>query len=145
MFFRPYFYAICCPLLPSLLRGRRHRAYTKNMKFHCFLWVASQMCLFLAAPEASKFQRARVAKIDGKQAQTKNPRDQKQSNKKQTFLRPKWLPKWTPETSRNVCGRRSATQAFKKFSWTPPGRQKKIEKLILKSSAAIPAFPKGVG
>ena len=64
--FRPYFYAICCPLLPSLLRGRRHRAYTKNMKFHCFLWVASQMYLFLAAPEASKFQRACVANIDGK-------------------------------------------------------------------------------
>ena len=57
----------------------------KNMNFHWFLWVASQMCLFLAAPEASKFQRARVAKIDGNQAQTKNPRDQKQNNKNNYF------------------------------------------------------------
>ena len=62
--FRPYFYPIFCPLLPSLLRGRRHRAFAKILKKHWFLWVASHMCLFLAAPEAIKFQRARVANND---------------------------------------------------------------------------------
>ena len=39
---------------------------------------------------------------------------------KQHFLRPKWLPKWTPEASRNVCTRRSATEAAKNASWGAP-------------------------
>ena len=143
MFFRPYFYAICCPLLPSLLRGRRHRAYTKNMKFHWFLWVASQMYLFLAAPEASKFQRARVAKIDGKQAQTKNPRDQKQSNKKTNIFEAKMAPKMDPgdlqKRVRKTVGKSSAQKGLLDAS----GAAKQSENHILTSSAAIPAFPKG--
>ena len=57
-------YSIYCPLLPSLLRGRRHRAYAKILKKHWFLWVASHMRLFLAAPEAIEFQRTRVANIE---------------------------------------------------------------------------------
>ena len=39
---------------------------------------------------------------------------------KRAFLRPKWLPKWTPEASRNVCTRRSATEAAKNASWGAP-------------------------
>ena len=38
--------------LPSLLRGRRRRAYADILKMHRILWVASHMRLFLAAPEA---------------------------------------------------------------------------------------------
>ena len=39
---------------------------------------------------------------------------------KGAFLRPKWLPKWAPEASRNVCTRRSATEAAKNASWGAP-------------------------
>ena len=56
MFFRTFFYAMFCPLLPSLLRGRRRRTIAKMLKFHWFLWVASHMRLFLATPEANKFR-----------------------------------------------------------------------------------------
>ena len=35
-------------------------------------------------------------------------------------LEPKWLPEWTPEASRNVCTRRSATEAAKNASWGAP-------------------------
>ena len=47
-----FLYYIYCPLLPSLLRGRRRRAHIKILKFLWLLWVASHMRLFLAAPEA---------------------------------------------------------------------------------------------
>ena len=57
-------YSMYCPLLPSLLRGRRRRAHAKILKFNWFLWVASHMRLFLAAPEAIEFQRTRVANIE---------------------------------------------------------------------------------
>ena len=57
----PFFYAMCCPMLPTLLRGRRRRTYAKMLKIHWFLWVKSHMRLFPAAPEAIKFQSARVA------------------------------------------------------------------------------------
>ena len=40
----PFFYAIICSRLSSLLRGRRRRAYSKK---HWFLWVASHMRLVL--------------------------------------------------------------------------------------------------
>ena len=50
--------------LATLLRGRRRRTYAKTLKIHWLLWVASHMRLFPAAPEAIKFQRARVAKND---------------------------------------------------------------------------------
>ena len=59
-----FLYSIYCPLLPSLLRGRRRRAHAKILKIHLFLWVASHMRLFLAAPEAIEFQRTRVANIE---------------------------------------------------------------------------------
>ena len=59
-----FLYSIYCPLLPALLRGRRRRAHAKILKIHWFLWVASHMRLFLAAPEAIEFQRTRVANIE---------------------------------------------------------------------------------
>ena len=34
MFFRTLFYAMCCPLLPSLLRGRRRRTNANMLKIH---------------------------------------------------------------------------------------------------------------
>ena len=43
------------------------------------------------------------------------------------------VPKWTPEASGNVCGRRSATERAKNASWRPPGREK-IGKKVFQSS-----------
>ena len=62
--FGSFLYSIYCPLLPSLLRGRQRRAHAKILKIRWFLWVASHMRLFLAAPEAIEFQRTRVANIE---------------------------------------------------------------------------------
>ena len=50
----------------------------------------------------------------------KGPTGPENKVKKRAFLRPKWLPKWTPEASRNVCTRRSATEAAKNASWGAP-------------------------
>ena len=49
---------------------------------------------------------------------------------KRAFLRRKFIPKWTPEASGNVCGRRSATEGGKYVFLRPPGRQKNEEKLL---------------
>ena len=50
----------------------------------------------------------------------KGPTGPDNKGKQKSFLRPKWLPKWTPEASRNVCTRRSATEAAKNASWGAP-------------------------
>ena len=44
----------------------------------------------------------------------------RKQGQKRAFLRPKWLPKWTPEASRNVCTRWSATESAKNASWGAP-------------------------
>ena len=67
------------------------------------------------------------SKYRWKKSSKKGPTGPENKVIKRAFLRPKWLPKWTPETSRNVCGRRSANQARKKVSCTPPGRQNKAK------------------
>ena len=115
-----FFCAIICPLLSSLLRGWRRRAYAKKLKIHRFLWVASHMRLVLATPEAINFQGGRVINIGGKKSSKKGPTGPENKVDKRAFLRPKWLPKWTPEASRNVCTRRSATEAAKNASWGAP-------------------------
>ena len=55
-----------------------------------------------------------------KRAQKKGLTGPENKVKKGAFLRPKWLPKWTPEASGNVCTRRSATEAAKNASWGAP-------------------------
>ena len=55
-----------------------------------------------------------------KKSSKKGPTGPENKVDKRTFLRPKWLPKWTPEASRNVCTRRSATEAAKNASWGAP-------------------------
>ena len=92
----------------------------KKLKFHWFLWVASHMRLVLATPEAINFQGGRVINIGGKKSSKKGPTGPENKVNKRAFLRPKWLPKWTPEASRNVCTRRSATEAAKNASWGAP-------------------------
>ena len=92
----------------------------KKLKIHWFLWVASHMRLVLATPEAINFQGGRVINIGGKKSSKKGPTGPENKVKKRAFLRPKWLPKWTPEASRNVCTRRSATEAAKNASWGAP-------------------------
>ena len=92
----------------------------KKLKIHWFLWVASHMRLVLATPEAINFQGGRVINIGGKKSSKKGPTGPENKVNKRAFLRPKWLPKWTPEASRNVCTRRSATEAAKNASWGAP-------------------------
>ena len=92
----------------------------KTLKIHWFLWVASHMRLVLATPEAINFQGGRVINIGGKKSSKKGPTGPENKVDKRAFLRPKWLPKWTPEASRNVCTRRSATEAAKNASWGAP-------------------------
>ena len=92
----------------------------KTLKIHWFLWVASHMRLVLATPEAINFQGGRVINIGGKKSSKKGPTGPENKVNKRAFLRPKWLPKWTPEASRNVCTRRSATEAAKNASWGAP-------------------------
>ena len=41
-------------------------------------------------------------------------------------MEPRWLPKWTPDASRNVCGRRSATEAAKNAFCTARKSEKNI-------------------
>ena len=88
----------------------------KKLKIHWFLWVASHMRLVLATPEAINFQWGRVINIGGKKSSKKGPTGPENKVDKRAFLRPKWLPKWTPEASRHVCTRRSATEAAKNAS-----------------------------
>ena len=90
----------------------------KKLKIHWFLWVASHMRLVLATPEAINFQGGRVINIGGKKRSKKGPTGPENKVAKRAFLRPKWLPKWTPEASRNVCTRRPATEAAKHASWS---------------------------
>ena len=118
--FGSFFYAIVCPRLPSLLRGRRRRAYAKKLKFRWFLWVASHMRLVLATPEAINFQGGRVINIGGKKSSKKGPTGPENKVKQIAFLRPKMAPKMDPGASRNVCTRRSATEAAKNASWGAP-------------------------
>ena len=58
--------------------------------------------------------------IGGKKSSKKGPTGAENKVDKRAFLRPKWLPKWTPEASRHVCTRRSATEAAKNASWGAP-------------------------
>ena len=92
----------------------------KKLKIHWFLWVARHMRLVLATPEAINFQWGRVINIGGKKSSKKGPTGPENKVAKRAFLRPKWLPKWTPEAFRNVCTRRSATEAAKNASWGAP-------------------------
>ena len=78
------------------------------------------MRLVLATPEAINFQWGRVINIGGKKSSKKGPTGPENKVNKRAFLRPKWLPKWTPEASRNVCTRRSATEAAKNAFWGAP-------------------------
>ena len=99
----------------------------KTLKIHWFLWVASHMRLVLATPEAVNFQWGRVINIGEKKSSKKGLTGPENKVKKGAFLRPKWLPKWTPEASRNVCTRRSATEAAK----TPLGAPQERHQTIL--------------
>ena len=109
-------FALCC--LPcSVAGGVVHMQKNENS---LFLWVASHMRLVLATPEAINFQGGRVINIGGKKSSKKEPTGPENKVDKRAFLRPKWLPKWTPEASRNVCTRRSATEAAKNASWGAP-------------------------
>ena len=113
------FCAIICPLLSSLLRGRRRRAYAKKLKFHFFVG---------RKPYAPCSGNARSNQLSGgtrnkyrrKKELKKGPTGPENKVNKRALLRPKWLPKWTPEASRNVCTRRSATEAAKNASRRAP-------------------------
>ena len=109
-------FALCC--LPCSVAGGV--VHMQKLKIHWFLWVASHMRLVLATPEAINFQGGRVVNIGGKKSLKKGTTGPENKIDKRAFLRPKWLPKWTPEASRNVCTRRSATEVAKNASWGAP-------------------------
>ena len=115
-FFRCYYLPSVVFLAPWLAAS----CNGKILKINWFLWVASHMRLVLATPEAINFQGGRVINIGGKKSSKKGTRGTRKQGQKRTFVRPKWLPKWTPEASRNVCTRRSATEAAKNASWGAP-------------------------
>ena len=124
------FFHICrvsflCYYLPSVVFLAPWLAAScicKKLKIHWFLWVASHTRLVLATPEAINFQGGRVINIGGKKSSKKGPTGPENKVDKRAFLRPKWLPQWTPEASRNVCTRRSATEAAKKRQIRVPER-----------------------
>ena len=122
-FFHIFGVFFLCYFLPSVVFLAPWLAAScicKKLKIHWFLWVASHMRLVLATPEAINFQGGRVINIGGKKSSKKGPTGPENKVAKRAFLRPKWLPKWTPEASRNVCTRRSATEAAKNASWGAP-------------------------
>ena len=99
MFFRTFFYAMFCPLLPSLLHGRRRRTNAKMLKIHWFLWVASHMRLFSGSARSNQISEGTRSKKRLKISSNMRTQGTNIDVQKQHFLRPKWLPKWTPEAS----------------------------------------------
>ena len=99
MFFRAFFYAMFCPLLPFLLRGRRRRTIAKMLKFHWFLWVASHMRLFSGSARSNQISEGTRSKKRLKISSNMRTQGTNIDVQKKHFLRPKWLPKWTPEAS----------------------------------------------
>ena len=115
-----FFCAIICPLLSSLLRGWRRRAYTKNENSLVFVGRKPYAPCSGNARSNQLSGGTAVINIGGKKSSKKGPTGPENKVNKRAFLRPKWLPKWTPEASRNVCTRRSATEAAKNASWGAP-------------------------
>ena len=66
--------------------------------------------------------KAWVAKIKQKTVIKRTPTGPPNKCQKSSCLKPTLVPKWTPEASGNVCGRRSATERAKHASCRPPGR-----------------------
>ena len=109
-----------CPLLPSLLHGRRRRTNAKMLKIHRFLWVASHMRLFSGSARSNQISEGTRSKKRLNISSKMRTQGTNIDVQKKHFLRPKWLPKWTPKASRNVCTRWSATEAAKNASWGAP-------------------------
>ena len=99
MFFRTFFYAMFCPLLPSLLHGRRRRTNAKMLKIHWFLWVASHMRLFSGSARSNQISEGTRSKKRLNISSKMRTQGTNIDVQKKHFLRPKWLPKWTPEAS----------------------------------------------
>ena len=93
------FYAMCSPLLPSLLRGRRRRTNAKMMKIHWFLWVVSHMRLFSGSARSNQISEGTRSKKRLKISSKMRTQGTNIDVPKKRFLRPKWLPRWTPEAS----------------------------------------------
>ena len=97
--FRTFFYAMFCPLLPSLLHGRRRRTNAKMLKIHWFLWVASHMRLFSGSARSNQISEGTRSKQRLKISSKMRTQGTDIDVQKKHFLGPKWLPKWTPEAS----------------------------------------------
>ena len=128
-----------CPLLPSLLHGRRRRTNAKMLKIHRFLWVASHMRLFSGSARSNQISEGtRSKKTIEHQFQNEDPRDQHRCPKK-AFFEAKMAPKMDPgdfqKRVRKTVGKSSAQKGLLDAS----GAAKQSENRILKSSAAIPA------
>ena len=108
-------FALCC--LPCSVAGG---VVHKQKSDISLVFVGRKPYALLATPEAINFQGGRAISIGGKRSSKKRSTGPEHKVNKRAFLRPKWLPKWTPEASRNMCTRRSATEAAQNASFGAP-------------------------
>ena len=105
-----------CPLLPSLLHGRRRRTNAKMLKIHWFLWVASHMRLFSGSARSNQISEGTRSKIRLKiQFQNEDPRDQHRCPKKALFeakMAPKMDPGGLLKRVRKTVGNSSAQKGL---------------------------------
>ena len=132
-----------CPLLPSLLHGRRRRTNAKMLKIHWFLWVASHMRLFSGSARSNQISEGTRSKKRLKISSNMRTQGTNIDVQKKALFEAKMAPKMDPggllKRVRKTVGNSSAQKGLLDVS----GAVKKYEILILKSSAAIPAFPGG--
>ena len=85
-----------CPLLPSLLHGRRRRTNAKMLKIHWFLWVASHMRLFSGSARSNQISEGTRSKKRLKISSNMRTQRTNIDVQKKHFLRPKMAPKMDP-------------------------------------------------
>ena len=130
-----------CPLLPSLLHGRRRRTNAKMLKIHWFLWVASHMRLFSGSARSNQISEGTRSKKRLKISSKMRTQGTNIDVQQKAFFEAKMAPKMDPggllKRVRKTVGNSSAQKGLLDAS----GAVKKDEILILKSLAALPAFP----
>ena len=96
MFFRSYFYAICCPLLPSLLRGRRHRAYTKKHEIPLVFVGRKPNVPFTRSARSKQISEGTRSKNRWKISSNKEPTGPETKQQKTNIFEAKMAPRMDP-------------------------------------------------
>ena len=125
-----------CPLLPSLLHGRRRRTNAKMLKIHWFLWVASHMRLFSGSARSNQISEGTRSKKRLNISSKMRTQGTNIDVQKKHFLRPKWL---LLKRVRKTVGDSSAQKGLLDAS----GAVKKKRKPYLKVVGGDSCFPKG--